>query len=94
MNSSFAVYLIGYILIVAGVAYGLSAAGLGQQWIVIAVLILAGIGIIFAFSRSQSDEALRSQRQNSPQSGTSSSQEQRNTSRETGRDVEDTTREP
>ena len=57
MNSYFAVYLLGYVLVIAGIAYGMDAAGISETWIVVAVLILAGIGIIYAFGRSQTDQA-------------------------------------
>ena len=53
MNASFAVFLVGYLVLIAGVAYGLSAAGLGTPWIITAVLILAGVGIIGSLSRAQ-----------------------------------------
>ena len=59
MSSSFVVYLIGYILVIAGVAYGMAMAGVSQPWIVVALLILAGLGVVFAFSRSQRDEAAK-----------------------------------
>ena len=57
MSGNFVIYLIGYIIVVIGVAYGMSAAGLGSQWIVPVVLILAGLGIVYAMSRSQRDTA-------------------------------------
>lgn len=53
MSGNFAVYLVGYILMIVGVAYGMHAAGLAQQWIVAAVLILAGLGVTAALSRSK-----------------------------------------
>lgn len=56
MSGNFIVYLIGYIVTIIGVAYGLSAAGLGQQWIIAVVLIMAGLGIVYALSRSQRDK--------------------------------------
>ena len=56
MNASFAVFLVGYLVMIAGVAYGLSAAGLGTPWIITAVLILAGVGIIGSLSRAQRAE--------------------------------------
>lgn len=55
MTGNFIVYLIGYIIAIFGVAYGLSAAGLGTQWIVAVVLIMIGLGIVYALSRSQQD---------------------------------------
>lgn len=42
---SFWIYLIGTILAVIGVGYALYALGVGQLWIGIAVLVIAGIGI-------------------------------------------------
>lgn len=59
MNANFIVYLLGYILVIVGVVYGMHVAGIGQRWMVVVVLIMAGLGIVYAFSRSQSDEAPR-----------------------------------
>ena len=59
MSGNFIVYLIGYIVAIIGVAYGLSAAGLGQQWIIAVVLIMVGLGIVYALSRSQRDTATK-----------------------------------
>ena len=53
MNASFPVFLVGYLVLIAGVAYGMHAAGLGTQWIITAVLILAGVGIIGSLSRAK-----------------------------------------
>lgn len=53
MSGNFAIYLLGYILMIVGVAYGMHAAGLGQQWIIAAVLILAGLGVTAALSRAK-----------------------------------------
>ena len=69
MNSYFAVYLVGYILVIAGVAFGMDAAGIDQTWIIVAVLILAGLGVIYAFGRSQSDEAQKMHAQGRQQQG-------------------------
>jgi hypothetical protein len=57
MSGNFIIYLIGYVIAIIGVAYGLSAAGLGQEWIIAVVLIMAGLGIVYALSRSQRDVA-------------------------------------
>ncbi|WP_420433832.1 hypothetical protein [Hyphobacterium sp.] len=42
---SFWIYLIGTLMAVAAIGYGLYAAGVGTTWTVIAVLLVAGIGI-------------------------------------------------
>lgn len=62
MSGNFIIYLIGYIIAIIGVAYGLSAAGLAQEWIIAVVLIMAGLGIVYALSRSQRDAATKEQR--------------------------------
>ena len=67
MSGNFVIYLIGYIIVVIGVAYGMSAAGLGSQWIVPVVLILIGLGIVYALSRSQRDTAAQHQSGSSQQ---------------------------
>lgn len=59
MAGNFVVYLIGYIIAIIGVGYLLTAAGVGQEWIIAAVLILIGLGIVYAMSRSQRDAASR-----------------------------------
>ena len=53
MSSNFLIYLFGYIIVGIGVTYALSALGLGSQWIVPAILIMLGIGVIAALSRSK-----------------------------------------
>lgn len=53
MNESFPIFLVGYLILIAGVGYGMHAAGLGPQWIITAVLILAGVGVIGSLSRAR-----------------------------------------
>ena len=42
---AFGIFLIGTILAVAGVSYGLYAIGVGTTWIVVADLIIVGIAV-------------------------------------------------
>jgi hypothetical protein len=42
---SFAIYIVGFLILIAGLAYGASLAGLPTQWIVVGVLVLLGLGI-------------------------------------------------
>ena len=44
--SSFAVYIIGYLILIVGLALAAHMIGLSSTWIGIGVIILAGIGII------------------------------------------------
>ncbi len=55
MSGNFVVYLIGYTIAIIGVGYGLSAAGIGREWIIAAILVMVGLGIVYALSRSQQD---------------------------------------
>lgn len=52
MDIQFVIYLIGYALIVGGVAFGMRAAGLGDEWVLAVVLVLGGVGLIGAMSRT------------------------------------------
>lgn len=59
MSANFVGYLIGYIIVTVGVGYALNAAGVPSEWIIAAVLILVGLGIVYAISRSERDRAYR-----------------------------------
>ena len=50
---SFALYVVGLVLLVGGVAWGLIAAGLAATYVAIACLIVAGIGVMMAVSRTR-----------------------------------------
>ncbi|WP_404995357.1 hypothetical protein [Cupriavidus pauculus] len=53
---SFALYLIGLLLLVGGIAWGLSIAGLAPVYIGIACVIVLGIGIMSAVSRTRTKD--------------------------------------
>jgi hypothetical protein len=40
------VYLIGTLLVVAGMAYGASRLGINQAWIIAAALVIIGMGLM------------------------------------------------
>lgn len=44
--SAFALYVIGFVVLAAGVLVGLNLLGVATQWLVVAALVLAGIGIV------------------------------------------------
>ncbi len=50
---SFALFLVGFLILIAGVAWGLSVAGLSSTYIMIACLILLGIGITMGVTRTR-----------------------------------------
>ncbi|CAG2143277.1 hypothetical protein D3C87_1567590 [compost metagenome] len=53
---SFALYLIGLMLLVGGIAWGLSIAGLAPVYIGIACLVVLGIGVMSAVSRTRTKD--------------------------------------
>lgn len=53
---SFALFLIGLVLLVAGIAWGLSAVGLAPVYIGIACLVVLGLGIMMAVSRTRTKD--------------------------------------
>lgn len=53
---SFALYLIGLLLLVGGIAWGLSVAGIASVYIGIACVVVLGIGIMSAVSRTRTKD--------------------------------------
>lgn len=50
---SFALYLIGMIIVICGLAYGAFLAHVPTQWIVVGVIVLLGIGILTGVARTR-----------------------------------------
>ena len=50
---SFPIYLFGFVLVIGGIAWGLSVAGVPTLYIVIACVIMLGIGILTGVSRTR-----------------------------------------
>jgi len=53
---SFALYLFGLAVLIGGIAWGLIAAGLATTYVLIACLIIAGLGIMMAVSRTRAKD--------------------------------------
>jgi hypothetical protein len=51
---SFALYVVGFLIVIAGVAWGLVRAGVPTVWVVIASIILFGLGILTGVTRTRS----------------------------------------
>ena len=47
------VYLIGTLLVVAGLAYGASRLGVSQVWIVAGALVIVGLGLMAGIVRTR-----------------------------------------
>jgi hypothetical protein len=43
---SFGIYVVGYLIVIAGLTYGARLAHVPTQWIVVGAVVLAGIGIV------------------------------------------------
>ncbi len=53
---SFALFTLGLAVLVAGIAWALIVAGLAVTYVAIACLIVAGIGIMLAVSRTRTKD--------------------------------------
>ncbi|MEO5813306.1 MAG: hypothetical protein ABIU96_03760 [Rhodanobacter sp.] len=51
--SSFALYLFGMVVVIGGLAYAAFLLHLSTQWIIVGVVILLGIGIVGAVTRTR-----------------------------------------
>jgi NADH:ubiquinone oxidoreductase subunit 6 (subunit J) len=54
--SNFALYLIGTILVVAGLAWGAAQLGIPQIWIIIGAVVIIGLGIMGGVSKTRQKE--------------------------------------
>jgi NADH:ubiquinone oxidoreductase subunit 6 (subunit J) len=54
--TNFVVYLIGTLLVVAGLAYGASRLGISQVWIIAGALVIIGIGFMGGIVKTRQKE--------------------------------------
>jgi urea transporter len=52
-NSNFGLYLIGFIILIVGLALGAHLLGAPTTWIVVGIICLIGIGILSAVKKTQ-----------------------------------------
>jgi hypothetical protein len=57
VEMSFALYLIGYLILIGGLAYGAHLMRVPSHWIVVGVVVLSGLGIATAVRTRQRDPA-------------------------------------
>ena len=50
---TFALYVIGFIIFIAGLAYGAHLAGVSQTWITVGVLILLGLAVFTGATKAR-----------------------------------------
>jgi urea transporter len=53
MSSSFGFYLVGFIILIVGLALGAHLAGVPTLWVTVGVICLLGIGILSAVKKTQ-----------------------------------------
>ena len=53
---TFLVYIIGFVVLIAGIAWALSVAGISKLYIAIACVILLGLGIVTGATRARSKD--------------------------------------
>ncbi len=53
---SFALYIVGFLILIAGVAWALTVAGVPQLYIIIACVIMAGLGIVTGVSKTRTKD--------------------------------------
>ena len=53
---SFAFYIVGLAVLIGGIAWGLVTAGVSPTYVAIACLIVGGIGIMMAVSRTRAKD--------------------------------------
>ena len=54
--TNFVVYVIGTLLVVAGLAYGASRIGVSQVWIIAGALVIIGIGFMVGIVKTRQKE--------------------------------------
>jgi hypothetical protein len=50
---NFTIYMIGFLIVIAGLAWGAMVAGVPQVYIMIGAVVLLGIGILSAVKRTR-----------------------------------------
>jgi hypothetical protein len=53
---TFAIYVVGFLIFIAGLAWGASVIGVSQTWIAIVAVILLGIGVFTAATKTRSKD--------------------------------------
>lgn len=51
--SSLSIFIVGFIILIAGLSYGASLAGMPPQWIAVVAVVLAGIGVVTGVSKTR-----------------------------------------
>lgn len=53
---SFGLYLVGFVIVIAGVAWGMTAVNVSPTWVMITCLILLGLGVLSGVKNERSKD--------------------------------------
>ena len=53
---TFALYIVGFLIFIGGVAWALVTAGVAQHWVIIISVILLGLGILTGATRTRTKD--------------------------------------
>ncbi len=54
--STFVIYAIGYLILLAGLIYGATLLGVATQWIVVGGLVMLGLGIALGVGKTRTKD--------------------------------------
>ena len=54
--STFVIYAIGFLILLAGLIYGATLLGVATQWIVVGSLVLLGLGIAMGVGKTRTKD--------------------------------------
>ena len=54
--SNLAIFIIGFLIVIGGLAYGANLAGMSPQWIGVGVAVLAGIAVVMGVTKTRTKE--------------------------------------
>jgi hypothetical protein len=55
--SSFGLYILGFIVLAAGILFGASILGVSNQWIAVIGMVLLGLGVITGVAKTRRRDA-------------------------------------
>jgi hypothetical protein len=54
--STFVIYAIGFLILLAGLIYGATLLGIATQWIIVGTLVLLGLGIAMGVGKTRTKD--------------------------------------
>jgi hypothetical protein len=51
--SSLTIFIVGFVILIVGLAYGANLAGVPTQWIAVGATVLVGIGVVMGVTRTR-----------------------------------------